>query len=82
MNLIVDNKKNKISDLLIEHISQWSKISVLSSYFTIFAYNKLKAQLKDIEEFRFLFLEPTFTEQTDEKREFYIERINREKDIW
>lgn len=82
MNLIVDNKKNKISDLLIEHISEWSKISVLSSYFTIFAYNKLKAQLKDIEEFRFLFLEPTFIQETDEKREFYIERINREKNIW
>ncbi len=82
MNLIVDNKKNKISDILMENISQWSKISVLSSYFTIFAYNKLKDQLKNIDDFRFLFSEPTFTKETEEKREFYIERIDREKQIW
>jgi len=53
----------------------------LSSYFTIYAFNKLKEQLKNIDSFRFLFLEPTFTNETDEKREFYIERIQREKEI-
>jgi len=82
MTKIVDNKKIKVSDILIDEVQSWSKISVLSSYFTIYAFDKLKKQLNDVEEFRFLFLEPTFTQETDDKREYYIEKVDREKNLW
>lgn len=81
MDSIIDNKKQKVWDVLSKNITKWSKISIISSYFTIFAYNKLKEELKGIEEFRFLFLEPTFTKQKEETREFYIEKLSREKQI-
>lgn len=81
MNLIIDNKKQKLWDFLLQEISTWWKISIIASYFTIFAYDKLKENLKNIEEFRFLFLEPTFTKQKEESKEFYIEKLNREKQI-
>lgn len=40
-----------------------------------------KYTLKNTNSFRFLFLEPTFTEKKEEIREFYINRLNREKQI-
>ena len=82
MTKIVDNKKIKVSDILVDEVQTWSKISVLSSYFTIYAFDKLKEQLKGIEQFRFLFLEPTFTQETDDKREYYIQKSDREKNLW
>ena len=81
MDSIIDNKKQKVWAVLSENIMTWSKISIISSYFTIFAFNKLKEQLMDIENFRFLFLEPTFTKQKEESKEFYIEKLSREKQI-
>lgn len=81
MDSIIDNKKLKVWDVLSENIKKDSKISIISSYFTIFAFDKLKEQLKDIESFRFLFLEPTFTKQKEESREFIIEKLSREKQL-
>ena len=75
------NKKQKVWNVLAENIISWSKVSIISSYFTIFAYNKLKEELKNIEDFRFLFLEPTFTKPKEESKEFYIEKLSREKQI-
>lgn len=42
--------------------------------FSIYAFEELKAQLKDIDELRFIFTSPTFvTEKANkQKREFYI----------
>lgn len=82
MNQIIDNKKETVWDILKNKIDQWSKISIISSYFTIFAFDKLKEELKNIDSFRFLFLEPTFTKENEEKREFYIQKKDREKQIW
>lgn len=79
MEKILDNKKNKVIDVLQKGISKGAKISTISAYFTIYAYNALRNQLKDIEEFRFLFVEPTFVKEKEEKREFYIKRLDREK---
>jgi ERCC4-related helicase len=81
MNKILDNKKAKVSDELLANIDFDSKLSITSAYFTIFAYEKLKESLSKINELRFLFLEPTFVETQEEQREFYINRLNREKQI-
>ncbi|MBU1976754.1 MAG: DEAD/DEAH box helicase family protein [Nanoarchaeota archaeon] len=79
MEKILDNKKNKVVDALKSGISKGAKISTISAYFTIYAYNALKDQLKNIDEFRFLFVEPTFIKEKEERREFYIRRLEREK---
>ena len=81
MNKILDNKKNKVSGALIENIEQGSKLSITSAYFTIYAYDKLKKALGKIKGLRFLFLEPTFTEEKEELREFYINKLSREKQL-
>ena len=55
MENILDNKKSKISEVLLNKISKGSEISILSSYFTIYAFHKLKDTLKHTNSFRFLF---------------------------
>jgi len=44
----------------------------------------LKEQLKDIEELRFIFTSPTFVTEkaSKQKREFYIPRLNRERNLY
>ena len=44
----------------------------------------MKEQLKDIEELRFVFTSPTFTTEkaSKQKREFYIPRLNRERNLY
>lgn len=81
MEKVLDNKKAKISDVLSEQVKLNSQLSVISSYFTIFAYDKLRDTLKDIDKLRFLFLEPTFTSAKEEIREFFIKKLDRERQL-
>ena len=81
MEKIIDNKKSKVIDALKEGIKKDSKISIISAYFTIYGYDALKESLQGVESLRFLFVEPTFTKEKEEKREFYINRQNREKQL-
>lgn len=61
-----------------------SKVSIAASCFSIYAFQELKEQLGDISELRFIFTSPSFvTEKADkQKREFYIPRLNRERDLY
>lgn len=61
-----------------------SKISIAASCFSIYAFQELKEQLKDIKEFRFIFTSPTFTTDkvSKQKREFYIPRLCRERSLY
>lgn len=61
-----------------------SRVAIAASCFSIYAFDELKAQLKDIEELRFIFTSPTFvTEKANkQKREFYIPRLNRERNLY
>ncbi|MDO4290227.1 MAG: helicase-related protein [Eggerthellaceae bacterium] len=49
----------------------------------MYAYRELKEQLEDIDEFRFIFTEPTFTceRAKKEQREFYIPQLEREQSL-
>lgn len=71
---ILDNKKNnKVGIKLKEDIKTDTKLSVISSYFTIYAYKSLREELKKIKKLRLLFSEPTFIEnKKDIKREFNL----------
>jgi hypothetical protein len=47
-------------DFLRENISPGARLSVVSAYFTIYAFDRLREQLESIQEMRFLFGEPNF----------------------
>lgn len=80
---VLDNKKSgKVSEALRENIKAGAKLSVVSAYFTIYALETLKKELSKVEQFRFLYSEPSFIRNPkEEKREYCIQRANREKKI-
>lgn len=75
---IKDNhKRGNIGDFLKKEIKPNSKLSIVSAYFTIYAFERLKNELLEIEELDFLFGEPTFIKSLDpaktNKKDFKIE---------
>ena len=81
---LLDNINNIVRDDLLETIKAGSKVSIAAAYFSIYAYASLKEELEAIDEFRFIFISPTFTTQKadKQKREFYIPRLDREKSLY
>ena len=81
---IFNNVDSKIKDDLITTIKRDSRVSIASAYFSIYAFEELKKQLLDISELRFIFTSPTFVSEktSKEKREFYIPRLNRERNLY
>lgn len=72
---VLDNKKYRVVDELKEELNKGSKLSVISAYFTIYAYAELKKELSKIDNMRFIFTEPTFVHKDQELiREYYIAR--------
>ena len=58
---IRDNRKRgTVADFLKNNISPDAEMSVVSAYFTIYAYKKLQEQLDGIKHLKFLFGEPNF----------------------
>jgi SNF2 family DNA or RNA helicase len=73
---ILDNKKNgKVYEELAANLQNGSKLSVISAYFTIYAYAELKKKLSKVEKMQFIFTEPSFVRKDQETREYYIEHI-------
>lgn len=81
---LIDNVNKTLKDDLIAEIKSGGKISIAASCFSIYAFQELKEQLKDIEELRFIFTSPTFVTEkaSKQKREFYIPRLNRERNLY
>ena len=73
---MLDNKINgRVCDELRENLRKGSKLSVISAYFTIYAFNDLKKELAKIDKLRFIFTEPTFVKKDSELiREYYIDK--------
>jgi hypothetical protein len=69
--------RGKVGDFLRQKIQSGSTLSVVSAYFTIYAFEALKAQLNGIASLRFLFGEPRFLKSLDpektDKKAFKIE---------
>lgn len=66
---IRDNHNHgSVGDYLKEAITDNSRLSVVSAYFTIYAYQKLKDELNNIDNLRFLFGEPTFIKSLDPEK--------------
>ena len=75
---IRDNQeRGSVGDFLKENIEKDSRLLIVSAYFTIYAFKRLKAHLEEIESLRFLFGEPRFLKQIDpektDKKSFNIE---------
>ena len=75
---IIDNRnRGKVGDYLKSNISYNSKLSIVSAYFTIYAYKSLQKELDSINKLDFLFGEPTFIKSIDpsktDKKQFKIE---------
>jgi SNF2 family DNA or RNA helicase len=75
---IKDNRsRGKVGDFLKECLKDGSKLSFVSAYFTIYAYEKIKDHLHKIDHLNFLFGEPSFVKSLDpdktDKKAFKIE---------
>ncbi|NMM26765.1 MAG: hypothetical protein HHJ12_05595 [Glaciimonas sp.] len=69
--------RGKVSDFLVEKLATGSELSIVSAYFTIYAYEALSEQLDQIKQLHFLFGEPRFIQSLDpektDKKSFKIE---------
>ena len=75
---IKDNHtRGRVADFLSAKVGPGSKLSVVSAYFTIYAYEALSKELDSVESLQFLFGEPRFIQSLDpektDKKTFKIE---------
>lgn len=72
-----NHSRGKVADFLAEKMAAGSHLSVMSAYFTIYAYDALSSQLDQIDHLNFLFGEPRFIASLDpdktDKKAFKIE---------
>jgi superfamily II DNA or RNA helicase len=74
----IDNLDIKLIDDLREEIKQGTKISIIASCFSIYAFEVLKEQFDSIAELRFIFSPPAFTASSVQPDS---EQLIREKDL-
>ena len=81
---IFDNINETVKADLQSSINESSKLAIAASSFSIYAYQELKEELEKIEELKFIFTAPTFTTEksTKEIREYYIPRLDRERNLY
>ena len=60
--------RGAVGDFLLEKIREGSDLSVVSAYFTIYAFGALQKRLVEIDRMRFLFGEPRFLQSLDPER--------------
>ena len=79
-----DNINDKLIDDLKVQLTSSSKVQIAAASFSIYAFEVLKDELEHIDELQFIFTSPTFnkTENKKEKREFFIPKLNRERNLY
>ncbi|MEI6340216.1 MAG: ATP-dependent helicase, partial [Verrucomicrobiota bacterium] len=60
-----NHTRGTVADFLRAKTQSGSKLSIVSAYFTIYAYDALKEELERIEHLDFLFGEPSFVNRLD-----------------
>ena len=65
---VIDNINQKLRDDLALEIKQGSKVAIAASCFSIYAYQELQNELKNIDELRFIFTSPTFVALITQKK--------------
>jgi len=85
---LIDNVTSLFGDDLKANLTRTTKLKIMASYFSIYAYSALKAELEKIEELQFIFTSPTFVPEKvterlkKEKREFIIPKSDRENSLY
>lgn len=84
MPKLINNINERVVDDLKSKLSTKSKVSIAAASFSIYAFEALKKELENIEELRFIFTSPTFVKDKTkkEKREFFIPKLNRERNLY
>ena len=80
---LIDNVNYRLGDDLKVSIRKGSKLSIAASSFSIYAYEALKKELEKIDELRFIFSSPTFSDENFKKQSplFYIPNIYKETEL-
>lgn len=84
MEYLDNTGSQRLGDALTAAIDDEAKLSIIASYFTVFAYGELKEALSKVSELRFIFSEPTFAKTMEaelEPKEFELLRRDREKGV-
>ena len=84
MQFLSNIGEERLGDALASAIDDDAKLSIISSYFTVFAYGELKEELQKIDSLRFIFSEPTFVKKMQnakEPMEFVLAKRERERGI-
>lgn len=84
MEILSNRGSQRLGDALRKSIDRGSKLSIISSFFTVFAYGELKEELSKVDQVRFIFDQPTFAktmEQAKDPREFFVRRREREAGV-
>ena len=81
---VLDNRITKFGDDLKEEIKAGDKCNIASAVFSMYSYQELKKQLGSIEEFNFIFTNPTFIKEKKEQKQerlFELNNYKREKSL-
>ena len=81
---VIDNRLEKFGNELKEQLKIGDKCYIASAVFSMYGFQELKEQLKIIDEFNFIFTNPTFIKEKEgEKQErlFELGNLKREKSI-
>lgn len=67
---IVDNRRTGlVGDVLRRNMGKGSRVSVAAAHFTLYAFEELKRELAEVDEFRFILTEPAFVDMEGMPRE-------------
>ena len=83
-NNLIDNINLRLVDDLKAQLAEGSRVAIAAASFSIYAFEALKEELAKVEDFRFIFTSPTFIKggAKKEPREFFIPRLNRERNLY
>ena len=81
---VINNVSERVVDDLKTKLSKGSRVSIAAASFSIYAFEALKEELENVDELRFIFTSPTFIKDKvkKEKREFFIPKLNRERNLY
>lgn len=81
---VINNISERVIDDLQTKLSDGSTVSIAAASFSIYAYEALKEELENVDELRFIFTSPTFIKDKvkKEKREFFIPKLKRERNLY
>ena len=79
-----NNITERVVDDLKQILSSDSQVSIAAASFSIYAYEALKEELEKVDCVNFIFTSPTFNtdKSVKQKREFYIPKLSRERNLF